>query len=104
MATFWRFFPILHFQRAQPRAAHSRPAFFYVGGRTLPRPRLQLNLEPTAHSAHNDLLHMASKWSSHRTTRAGLSIILGTLQKLKAGNHKAEYTHQTTGDLMYISH
>jgi len=34
--------------------------------------RLELNLEPTAHTARHALLHMASKWSSHRTTRAGL--------------------------------
>jgi len=37
--------------------------YFYVGGRALP--------EPTAHSARHALLHMAPKWSSHRTTRAG---------------------------------
>jgi len=44
---------------------------FYVGERALPGPRLELNLEPTAHSARHALLHMAPKWSSHRTTRAG---------------------------------
>jgi len=48
--------------------------YFYVGGRALPGPRLQLNLEPTAHSARHALLHMASKWSSHWTTRAGLAL------------------------------
>ena len=46
--------------------------YLYVGGRALPRPRLELNLEPTAHSVRHTLLHMAPKWSSHRTTRAGL--------------------------------
>ena len=29
-----------------------------------------MNLEPAEHSARHDLLHMASEWSSHRTTRA----------------------------------
>jgi len=28
-----------------------------------------LNLEPAEHSARHALLHMASEWSSHRTTR-----------------------------------
>jgi len=36
-------------------------------------PRLELNLEPTAHSARHALLHMASRWSSHRTTWAGVT-------------------------------
>jgi len=35
--------------------------------------RLELNLEPTAHCARHTLLHMAPKWSSYWTTRAGLS-------------------------------
>jgi len=35
-------------------------------------PRLELNRKPTAHCARHALLHMAPKWSSHRTTRAGL--------------------------------
>jgi len=39
-------------------------------------PRLELNLEPTAHSARHALLHMALKWSSHRTTRAGLNLTM----------------------------
>jgi len=34
-------------------------------------PRLELNLEQTAHCARHALLHMAPKCSSHRTTRAG---------------------------------
>jgi len=34
----------------------------------------ELNLEPTANSARHALLHMASKWSSHRTTRAGRAL------------------------------
>ena len=34
--------------------------------------QLELNLEPTAHSARHALLHMVPKWSSHWTTRAGL--------------------------------
>ena len=42
----------------------------YVGGRALPGPRLELNLEPAEHSARHTLLHIASKWSSHRTMRA----------------------------------
>ena len=46
--------------------------YFYVGRRPLPGPRLELNLEPTAQSARHALLHMTPKWSSHRTTRAGL--------------------------------
>jgi len=45
--------------------------YFYVGGRALPGPWLELNLEPTEHSARHALLHMALKWSSHRTTQAG---------------------------------
>ena len=45
--------------------------YFYIGGRALPGPRLELNLEPAEHSARHALLHMASEWSSHRTTRAG---------------------------------
>ena len=32
-----------------------------------------MNLEPAEHSARETLLHMAPKWSSHRTTRAGLA-------------------------------
>ena len=47
--------------------------YFYVGGRALPRPQLELNLEPTVHSARHALLHMAPKWSSQRTTWAGLT-------------------------------
>jgi len=45
-------------------------------------PRLKLNLEPMAHCTRHALLHMAPKWSSHRTTRAGLTlgIIGGFLQ------------------------
>jgi len=46
--------------------------YFYVGRRALPGPWLELNLEPMAHSVRHALLHMAPKWSSHRTTRAGL--------------------------------
>jgi len=38
--------------------------------RALPRPRLESNLEPAEHSARHALLHMASEWSSHMTTRA----------------------------------
>ena len=34
-------------------------------------PQLELNLEPTAHCARHALLHMAPKWSGHRTTWAG---------------------------------
>jgi len=37
--------------------------------RLTPGLRLELNLEPTAHSARHPLLHMAPKWSSHRTGR-----------------------------------
>jgi len=48
--------------------------YFYVGGRALHGPRLELNLEPTEHSARHALLHVAPKWSSHWTTRAGLSL------------------------------
>jgi len=29
-----------------------------------------LNLEPAEHSTRHALLHMASEWSSHRTTRS----------------------------------
>ena len=47
--------------------------YFYVGGLTLHGPRLELNLEPAEHSARHALLHMASEWSSHRTTRAELT-------------------------------
>jgi len=49
---------------------------FYLGGCALPGPRLELNLEPTAHSARHAVLHMAPKWSSHRTTRAGHTIVI----------------------------
>jgi len=45
--------------------------YFYVGGHALPEPQLELNLEPTAHSARHALLHTAPKWSSHQTTWAG---------------------------------
>jgi len=45
---------------------------FYVDGRALPGPRLELSLEPAEHSSRHALLHMASEWSSHRTTRPEL--------------------------------
>ena len=35
--------------------------YFYVGGRVLPGPWLELNLEPTANSARHALLRMAPK-------------------------------------------
>jgi len=34
-------------------------------------PRLELNVEPTAHSTRHALLHMVPKWSSYQTTWAG---------------------------------
>jgi len=44
--------------------------YFYVGGRALTGPQLELNLEPAEHSVRHALLHLASEWSSHRTTQA----------------------------------
>jgi len=34
-------------------AFHIGPNYFYVGGRALPGPRLELNLEPAEHSARH---------------------------------------------------
>ena len=42
---------------------------------SLTGPRLKLNLEPMAHCVHHALLHMAPKWSSHRTIRAGQDFV-----------------------------
>ena len=39
-------------------------------------PQLELNLEPAEHSTCHALLHMASKWSSHRTMRAELTVLI----------------------------
>jgi len=42
-------------------------------------PWLESNLEPAAHCACHALLNMAPKCSSHRTTRAGLTVGTSTL-------------------------
>jgi len=49
--------------------------YFYIGGRALPGPQLELNLEPSEHSVRHTLLHMASELSSHRTTRADVLLL-----------------------------
>ena len=42
-----------------------------------------------AHSARHTLLHIAPKWSSHRTTRAGcdLHVFAGSMRREREGEH-----------------
>jgi len=73
-----------------------KKTWHFIFDYNLPGLRLELNLEPTAHSARHALLHVAPKWSSHRTTRPCLIYN-------KNKNNYSFYSRQFRYFLMQIS-